>query len=88
VQRLKNGGSHSRFVTQLVDADISLAGRAADHLRRRGYIPVCKLMTIDRTADPNVWIVGTRKFESGDMIDLAEARGFDPNAWARLCHVA
>ena len=88
VQRLKNGGSHSRFVTQLVDADISLAGRAADHLRRRGYIPVCKLVTIDHKADPNIWIVGARKLESGNMIDLAEARGFDPNAWARLCHVA
>jgi len=75
-------------LTHRIAADISIAGRAAEHLRRRGYIPVCKLITIDRKADANLWLVGARKLASGEMIDLAEARGFDPNEWARLSHVA
>lgn len=64
--------------------DSSLAGRAADHLRRRGFIPVCHLNTINPQADPNIWRVGRRDMSSGEMIDLAEEIGFDCREWARV----
>jgi hypothetical protein len=57
---------------------------AAQYLRKRGYVPVVRLKVIDPKADPNLYRVGSRTMTSGDMIDLAEARGFDPLEWTRL----
>jgi hypothetical protein len=67
-----------------VAVDVSLAGRAADHLRRCGFIPVYNHHKVNPKAPENEWCVGTRKMTSGDMIDLAEDKGFDPRAWSMV----
>ena len=71
-------------IAQPMLADNTLAGRAADHLRRRGFIPVCHMRTIDPKADPNVWKAGRLSLTSGDLIDLAKAKGFDGEGWATI----
>lgn len=53
----------------------SLADRAARHLMRF-YKPVCRARIINPKADKDLWIVGRNKMTSGDMIDLAEDKGF------------
>lgn len=53
----------------------SQAHRAARHLMRL-YRPVCRATTIDPKASKDLWIVGRNKMTSGDMIGLAEEKGF------------
>jgi hypothetical protein len=47
-------------------------------------IPVYNHHKVNPKAPENEWCVGTRKLTSGDMIDLAEAKGFDANAWSAV----
>lgn len=75
-------------------ADASVAGLAAQHLRRSGYSNVYKAEILSpaelrRLNVPNkgrgIYVVaGKGCLPAADMIALAERSGFDPRAWARI----
>ena len=62
----------------------SLADRAARHLQIAGFIPVCRMTVYDPQADKNMWRVGRLDMTSGDLIDLAESKGFNSREWAEV----
>lgn len=62
----------------------SLADRAARHLQIAGFIPVCRMTVYDPQADKNMWRVGRLDMTSGDLIDLAESKGFNSREWATV----
>ena len=72
----------------LPEAPVTITARAQRHLQRAGFIPVVKLCVIDSKADKNIWLVGSRKMTSGEMIDLAEEKGFEPEAWREFSTIA
>ena len=55
--------------------DGSLAAQAARHLMK-DYRPVCKCITSNSKADPDLWFVGRNVLSTADMIAKAEGRGF------------
>jgi hypothetical protein len=77
-----------------VTVDTSTAAQAAQHLRRRGFSNIFKseiLSTGERGRwgidgdGKGIWIVAGRgAVPAADLIALASAKGFDPQAWARI----
>lgn len=71
--------------------DPSVAGRAAQHLRSF-YTPVYRAAILSEkekrklpNRGENMFIVGAKgALPAADVIALAETRGFDPRAWARI----
>lgn len=63
-----------------VGADTSLAGQAAQHLRR--IMPVFKASVISK--DRSGYVVGGRHLATEEMVAMAQAKGFDPDAWKRV----
>jgi hypothetical protein len=61
-------------------ADDSMAGRAAQHLRR--LMPVYQASILDKKRTGHV--VGGRHMETQDMITMAQKRGFNPRGWEAL----
>ena len=78
----------SQLVTPPVDS--SVAAQAAQFLRRRFIVYRCDILPADERADmPNrgkgCWYINGRgAILEAQMIELAESRGFDPRAWARI----
>jgi hypothetical protein len=61
-------------------ADTSVAGQAAQHLRR--LMPVFRAAVIDKNCDG--YVVGGRQMATDEMIAMAARKGFDPDAWAKI----
>lgn len=79
--RPKKWSPETSLSQSFANTDNSLAGRAADHLRRAGFVPVYNYGKVHIGKPGNDWVVGTRKLTSSDMIDLAEAKGFNADGW-------
>jgi len=52
--------------------DMSQVGLAAEELRRRGYVPVCRAKTIDPKANADEWVVGRRRISSSAVVALVQ----------------
>jgi hypothetical protein len=71
-------------------ADATLAGQAAQHLRRTRIVFRCDILPAhERAKFPNrgrgLWYInGKGAVTEAEMLAMAEAKGFDPRAWARI----
>lgn len=64
--------------------DGSMASLAANHLRKIGYVPVCRSKTINQKSDPDEWVVGRNRMPSADMIALARNKNWRPDEWREI----
>lgn len=62
------------------EADGSLVGRAADHLRRCGWV-VFRSRTRDAAAPIDEWRVGVLRLSTSELIAKAGSKGFVADAW-------
>jgi hypothetical protein len=81
------GGQKSPAVPQV---DASLASQAAQFLRRHRIVYRCDILEPhERAKLPNsgrgLWYVnGLGAVPEAQMVEIAEAKGFDPRSWARI----
>jgi hypothetical protein len=59
-----------------------LAGQAAQHLQRSGYMPVFHAGPVyEKQALMGIYVVGKMRLVAAEMVDLARKHGFNENSW-------
>jgi hypothetical protein len=69
--------------TAVAPAPAGVAEMAMQHLRRARYIPVCRGETVSESL-AGLFVVGAMKLPEAEMIALAKAKGWRPDAWREL----
>jgi hypothetical protein len=75
---------------RVAPVELSVEAQAAQYLRRRLIVYKCEILPpAERANLPNkgkglYYVNGKGAIPAADMVELAKAKGFDPDAWARI----